>query len=73
MNDLVRLTTKSMLIINTLAALLEQNGIPTLIRNHNDSARLAGSGTLPNDVDLYVNPADLEPAQKLLREFEKEE
>ena len=66
MSDLVRLLTDSSIIINRIASLLEENGIAFLIKDNTESARLAGFGTTPNDVDIYVNPSDLEKAHEVI-------
>ena len=72
MNEPVRILTSSSIIVNRIAPLLDQNNIPTLIKDNVESARLAGFGTSLNDVELYVYNSDFESAQKIIDEFKKE-
>lgn len=72
MNEPIKLLTGSTIKIQHVAALLGQNNIPSLIKDNTESARLAGFGSMQNDVDLYVNTVDLEKAQQLITDLEKE-
>lgn len=72
MNEHVKILTSSWIIINRLAGILNQNNIPTLIKDNVESARLAGFGISQNEVDLYINRADLESAQKIMEALQKE-
>ena len=72
MNEPIKLLTGSTITIQHVAALLGQNNIPSLIKDNTESARLAGFGSMQNDVDLYVNTVDLEKAQQLITDLEKE-
>lgn len=70
MNEHVKLVTGSTITIQHIAAVLDQNNIPSLIKDNTASALLAGFGSLQNDVDLYVNTVDLEKAQQIVAELE---
>lgn len=73
MSNHVRLLSSSAISVNRLAVLLEEQGIASVIRNNPESARLAGFGTMPNDVDLLVDESDLQRAQAIVEEFYAEE
>jgi hypothetical protein len=57
MDNLIKVYEGSNVLVNRAADLLEENGIPSLIKDHAESARLAGFGTPQNSVELFV-PAD---------------
>jgi len=69
MSNQILALTASAITINHLAALLEENDIPYLIKDHTESARLAGFGSLQNDVDLYVQEEDQEKVQMLIKDL----
>ena len=66
MSDHIRLMTDSAIVVRRAAALLEENQIPSLVKDNVESARLAGFGTSPNEVDLYINESDFERAKNVL-------
>jgi hypothetical protein len=66
----VKLITGSYVTINMIASLLEQNAIFYLINNNIESARLAGFGSLNNDVDLFVYEEDLNTARQIVEDFQ---
>lgn len=72
MNEHLKILTDSSIIIKRVQFLLEENNIPTLIKNNVESARLAGFGTSQDNVELYVYSSDFESAQKVIEEFRKE-
>lgn len=72
MDKHIKVLTDSSITINRIAFLLDQNGIPTMIKDNVESARLAGFGISPNEVALYVCSSDYERAAKIIEEFEKE-
>ncbi|HEY5689412.1 MAG TPA: DUF2007 domain-containing protein [Yeosuana sp.] len=72
MDKFIKILTSSSIIINRIAFLLDQRNIATLIKDNVESARLAGFGTTQNDVELYVHNSDFESAQKIIKEFNKE-
>lgn len=71
MSNHLRLLTSSAITINRLVALLEEQGIPSVIRNNVESARLAGFGSAQNDVDLLVEESDFMQAKEIVEEFYK--
>ncbi len=71
MSNHVRLLTSSAITINRIVALLEEQGIPSVIRNNVESARLAGFGSAQNDVDLLVEESDFMQAKEIVEEFYK--
>jgi len=48
---------------------LKEQGIVSLIKNINESGRLAGFGTLPDEVELYVLESEAEKALELIKDF----
>ena len=72
MSNHVRLLTNSAITINRIVALLEEQGIPSVIRNNVESARLAGFGSAQNDVDLLVEESDFMQAKEIVEEFYKD-
>ena len=68
MSDYVKLLTNSSIIIDRAAFLLDQENIPTRIKDRVESARLAGFGTPQNSVELHVPQSEFENAQKILKE-----
>ncbi len=72
MGEHLKLLTSSSINVNRVAALLDQNNIPSLIKDNLESARVAGFGISQNSVDLYINRTDLERAQALVAELNQE-
>jgi len=70
MNEHQRLLTSDAMTVQRISAILEQKGIPSMIKDNIESGRLAGFGTSQNDVELYVNTADLERAKAIIEEYE---
>lgn len=69
MKKQIKILTDSDIIVNRGAELLDTFGIPCLIKNNVESARLAGFGTSYNDVELWIDETDLEKAQKILSQL----
>ncbi|HKL02914.1 MAG TPA: DUF2007 domain-containing protein [Cryomorphaceae bacterium] len=72
MKKLVKIITDSSITVNRIAMLLEDNGISTHNKDNVESARLAGFGVPQNSVDLYVYESEVERAQKIIADFNKE-
>lgn len=66
MSGHVKIITYRAIVINRMAQILEEEGIGSIIRNNVESVRLAGFGSLPQDVDLLVAESDLEKAQEII-------
>lgn len=69
MNKHVRILTSSAIIVKGAAQSLKEQGIVSLIKNINESGRLAGFGTLPDEVELYVLESEAEKALELIKDF----
>ena len=69
MNKYVRILTSSAIIVQGAAQSLKEQGIVSLIKNINESGRLAGFGTLPDEVELYVLESEAEKALELIKDF----
>lgn len=69
-NKLVRIFTGSSIIVNLLKDEMENNGIAALIQDDFNSGTIAGfSGGIPSSVELFVQKADLEKAEPIIKEF----
>jgi hypothetical protein len=67
MKEHVRILTDSAIVINRIAQILDENKIPSLIKDNFESARLAGFGSSPNEVQLYVYESDVDKAKKIIK------
>ena len=65
----VRILTSSAIIVQGAAQSLKEQGIVSLIKNINESGRLAGFGTLPDEVELYVLESEAENALELIKDL----
>jgi len=70
MKNLIKFHTDSSININRLAELLNENNIPSMIKDQNASGRMAGFGVLDNTVDLFIEKSDLTNAQKVAEAFQ---
>lgn len=69
MNEHVKILTDSAIVINRIAQILDEEEIPSLIKDNVESARLAGFGTSANNVELYVYKWDLGKAKEVIKTF----
>jgi hypothetical protein len=69
MNKHVRILTSSAIIVQGAAQILKEQGISPLIKNINESGRLAGFGTLPDEVELHVLELEAEAALELIKDL----
>jgi hypothetical protein len=67
MNRHVRILTSSAIIVQGAAQILKDQDIVPLIKNINESCRLAGFGTLPEEVELHVLESEAETALELIK------
>ena len=67
-----KIYTSSLIIINGLRSLLAENNITSLVKNHPESARLAGFGVTMDSVELFVLKKDLEKSEGIINTFKKE-
>ncbi len=72
MNEHVRILTDSSIVVNRIMQLLDEEKIPSIVKDNVESARLAGFGTPSNNIDLYVNKSDVDRAEAILKSFMKE-
>ncbi|MGY3792698.1 putative signal transducing protein [uncultured Aquimarina sp.] len=72
MGTYVKLYIGTSILANRLAFLLDEAGIATIIKNHDESARLAGFGTFQNSSELLVKDDNLQEAYKITENFKKE-
>lgn len=70
MKEHIKIHTGTSITINRIANLLEEENIPSIIKNNNESGRLAGFGTSFNDVELYVLNTDVDRATRILDSVE---
>jgi len=53
-----------------IASRLDTAGIKALVKNHGDSARMAGFATaLPGETEVFVRTADLDRTNAILRDI----
>jgi hypothetical protein len=72
MNKHVKIYTGSSILINRMVSLLDENNIPSLIRDNEESGRLAGFGVPQNSVELFVYSSDVDEAQKIIEGLDLE-
>ncbi|GEM_PF-3339355 len=70
MSNLKKILTDSAINIDHMADLLNDQDIPSMIKNNNQSASLAGFGSVSNNVDLFVNEGDAENALKIIKQHQ---
>jgi hypothetical protein len=72
MKEHIKIYSGDSITVNRLSFLLDEAGIPSLIKDHANSATLAGFGTLGNSVELFIYNSDLEKASTIIENFKKE-
>ena len=65
----IKLHVGSMITLRALEKYLDDEKIPSLIKNFTESARLAGFGSSNSANELFVFEEDLEKAKKVLTNF----
>ena len=65
----IRLHVGSMITLRALEKYLDDEKIPSLIKNFSESARLAGFGTSNSANELFVFQEDFEKAKDILTNF----
>lgn len=68
-NNLILLHLGSFIEIQRLELDLNDAEIPFVVKNRNESARLAGFGVLGDHIEIYVFKSDFEFAAKILRDL----
>lgn len=67
MKEHIRILTDNSIFINRVSHILDENKIPSLIKDNAESARLAGFGTSSNEVELYVYQSDVEESKRIIK------
>jgi hypothetical protein len=70
--EYINIFTGSSILTARMKHLLEEKGIGSILKDHMESARLAGFGVPMNSSQLFVLESDLEQAQPIVESFEKE-
>jgi hypothetical protein len=65
----VKILTSSAIIVQGAVQILREHRITPLIKNINESGRLAGFGTLPDEVELHVLELEAEAALNLIKDL----
>lgn len=73
MSEHVRILINSSIVINRVVQLLAEEGIPSIVKDNVESARLAGFGTSANNVELYVDETDVKDAEKVIEAFKQQD
>ena len=68
----IKVFTGTQIFVNRLSYLLDEVKIPSLIKNHHESARLGGFGSPMDSVELFIYNTDKEKASPIIEEFRKE-
>jgi hypothetical protein len=68
----IKIFTGTSILIDRLSYLLDKEKIPSLIKNHHESARLSGFGLAIDNIELFIYDSDLEKATPIIEEFKKE-
>lgn len=68
----IKIFTGTSIFVNRLSFLLDEAKIPSLIKNHHESARLGGFGSSMNSVELFIYNSDVEKATPIIENFQKE-
>ena len=69
MSNHISIYRSSAIFIHGLSLFLEENGVQSIVKDANESARLAGFAVPQNSVELQVLESDVERAQKLIASF----
>jgi len=72
MKEHINIFTGTFILVNRLAFLLDENNIPTLIKDRKESGRLAGFGTTEFSTELFIYNSDYEKAKNVIENFKKE-
>ncbi len=72
MKETVRILSSNAIHVKRIASLLEENHIPSMIKDNVESARIAGFGVPENSVELYVYESDVEKAQQVIADSDNQ-
>lgn len=68
----IKIFTGTSILVNRLAQLLDEQQIPSIVKDTRESGRLAGFGTTGDAVELHIFNSDLEKASSIIENFKKE-
>ena len=72
MTEHIKIYTGTSILANRLAFLLDQKGIPSIIKDDKESGRLAGFGTLGDSSEVHIFKSDTHEAEQIIQDFNKE-
>ncbi len=72
MKEHIKIFTGTSILVNRLAFLLEEQNIPSIIKNDKESGRLAGFGTTGSSVELHILNTDIEKSKNIIDSFKLE-
>lgn len=72
MKEHIKVYTGTTILTNRLAFLLDEAKIATLIKDSQESGRLAGFGSTGDSCELFIYKSDSEAAQKIINNFKQE-
>lgn len=72
MKEHIKIFTGTSILSNRLGFLLDEKGIPSIIKDSQESGRLAGFGTTGDAVELHIYTSDLEKATPIIEAFKTE-
>ena len=72
MDNYTHIFTGISVLVDRLSFLLNEAKISSMIKDYQESGRLAGFGAPTNSVQLYIANSDIEKATPILEEFKKE-
>ena len=72
MKEHIQVFTGTSILTNRLAFLLDEENIPTLVKDQKESGRLAGFGTSQSSSELYIYSSDFKAATSIIENFKKE-
>lgn len=70
--DYIKIFTGTSILVNRLSSLLNNEKIPTIIKDHVNSGNLAGFGALGNSIELFIKEKDKENALEIINHFQEE-
>lgn len=71
MKEHIQVFTGTSILANRLAFLLDENNIPTLIKDQKESGRLAGFGAIESSSQLFIYSSDYERSKNIIENFRK--
>ncbi|WP_378177620.1 putative signal transducing protein [Aquimarina sp. SS2-1] len=72
MNKYIKIYTGTSILVNRIVFLLEQANIFSVVKDHKESGRLAGFGTLESSTELFVYDHQTNEASEIIEKFKKE-